>query len=73
LFERVHALCAGRAVVVISHRFSTVTHADRIYVLSRGSVIEAGSHEHLLAQDGEYARLFRLQAARYTSLRESAD
>ena len=65
LFDRVKELGAGRAVVVVSHRFSTVTRADRIYVLDGGRVIEHGSHGALLAAGGEYARLFRLQAAAY--------
>jgi ATP-binding cassette subfamily B protein len=65
LFDRVRVLCEGRAVVVISHRFSTVTRADRIYVLDNGAVIESGTHEQLLAQPAEYARLFHLQAQQY--------
>ena len=65
LFDRMKALGAGRAVVVISHRFSTVTRADRIYVLDSGRVVEAGSHAELMARSGEYARLFLLQAAQY--------
>jgi ATP-binding cassette, subfamily B, bacterial len=66
LFERLRVLCAGRAVVVISHRFSTVRSADRIYVLDEGRVVEEGSHTTLLAQDGRYARMFRLQAEAYS-------
>jgi ATP-binding cassette subfamily B protein len=65
LFDRMKALGAGRAVVVVSHRFSTVTRADRIYVLDTGQVIESGSHAELMARGGEYARLFLLQAAQY--------
>jgi ATP-binding cassette subfamily B protein len=65
LFERVRALGEGRAVVIISHRFSTVTRADRIYVLTDGVVSEEGTHAELLANDGEYARLFRIQAKQY--------
>lgn len=72
LFDTVHELCAGRAVVVISHRFSTVTRADRIYVLADGEVTESGSHRELMAVGGEYARMFRLQASRYGSSDESA-
>jgi ATP-binding cassette subfamily B protein len=65
LFENIRELCAGRGVVIISHRFSTVTSADRIYVLDHGRVIEQGSHRDLMDAGGEYARLFALQADRY--------
>lgn len=65
LFARLRELATGRAVVVISHRFSTVTTADRIYVMEDGRVTESGSHETLIAQAGTYARLFAIQAAQY--------
>jgi ATP-binding cassette subfamily B protein len=65
LFDRLRELCTGRAVVVVSHRFSTVTGADRIYVLEAGRVVEHGPHHELLAAGGVYARMFRLQAAQY--------
>jgi ATP-binding cassette subfamily B protein len=65
LFERIRTLLAGRTVLLISHRFSSVRHADRIYVLHSGRVTEAGAHEELMGQEGHYAELFRLQAAAY--------
>ena len=52
--------------LLISHRFSTVRHADSIVVLAGGRVAEQGSHEELLARGGRYAELFRLQADRFT-------
>ncbi|HEY7076270.1 MAG TPA: ABC transporter ATP-binding protein [Solirubrobacteraceae bacterium] len=65
VFERVQELAHGRSVLLISHRFSTVRSADRIYVLDGGRVIEAGSHDELVALGGRYAELFELQARAY--------
>ncbi|MCH6163098.1 ABC transporter ATP-binding protein [Streptomyces marispadix] len=65
LFRHIRRLFAGRTVLVISHRFSNVRAADRIYVMDSGRVTEHGSHEELMASDGTYARLFRLQADAY--------
>ena len=52
-------------MLLISHRFSSVRSADRIYVLEGGQVVEAGSHDQLMALGGRYANLFKLQAAAY--------
>jgi ATP-binding cassette subfamily B protein/ATP-binding cassette subfamily C protein len=67
LFLRLKALAADRSAILISHRFSTVRTADRIAVLQGGRIAELGSHESLLAKDGRYAHLFRLQASGYVS------
>jgi ATP-binding cassette, subfamily B, bacterial len=67
LFESIRTLCRGRSVLLISHRFSSVRSADRIYVLDRGRVAEAGSHGELMALGGRYAELFTLQASAYLS------
>jgi ATP-binding cassette subfamily B protein len=64
-FASLRRLAAGRAVVIVSHRFSTVASADRIYVLNRGRIVEHGTHEALLDADGTYAHLFNLQASSY--------
>jgi len=56
---------AGRITILVSHRFSTVRMADLIVVIDGARVVEVGSHEELLARDGRYAELFRIQAAAY--------
>jgi ATP-binding cassette, subfamily B, bacterial len=65
LFARIEEILDGRAVLLISHRFSTVREADRIYVLDDGEVIEEGGHDELMALGGTYAEMFTLQAAAY--------
>ena len=65
LFQRLKALAKDRSAILISHRFSTVRTADRIAVLQGGRISELGSHEELLAKNGRYAHLFRLQASGY--------
>ena len=65
VFERFAELIAGKAAVLISHRFSTVRMADRILFLENGQLLELGSHEELIEKDGKYAELFNLQAQGY--------
>jgi len=65
LFQRFHALAAGRTAILISHRLSTVKMADRIYVLRAGRVVESGTHDELVGRSGAYARLFAAQASGY--------
>ncbi|MDD6479155.1 MAG: ABC transporter ATP-binding protein [Oscillospiraceae bacterium] len=54
-------LCQGRTTLVVAHRLSTVRNADRIAVISGGTIIEEGTHDELMEQNGEYATLYRLQ------------
>jgi subfamily B ATP-binding cassette protein HlyB/CyaB len=56
------AICRGRTVIVIAHRLATVRRADRILVLERGRLVEAGSHDDLMKRPGLYARLWQLQS-----------
>lgn len=65
LFGKIGELFDGRSVLLISHRFSTVRSADRIYVLRDGSVVESGTHAQLMDLGGTYAELFTLQASPY--------
>jgi len=52
---------AGRTSIVIAHRLSTIRHADRILVLNSGRLVEQGKHDELIAKNGLYAGLYRLQ------------
>ncbi len=65
IFDRLLEATRGRTVILISHRFSTVRHADRICVLEHGRVVELGSHDELMAQGGRYRTMFDLQASRF--------
>jgi len=65
IFGRVEKLSKDKTVIIISHRFSTVRNADRIYVIDNGGIIESGSHGELMKIDGHYAKLFKLQAKGY--------
>jgi ATP-binding cassette subfamily B protein len=65
VFRNFRQLAAGRTAILISHRFSTVRMADRIYVLKDGRIIEGGTHEELIHDGGTYARLFETQAQYY--------
>jgi ABC-type multidrug transport system fused ATPase/permease subunit len=66
IFERILSATRNCTTILISHRFSTVRHADRICVLEHGRVIELGSHDELMAKGGRYRMMFDLQAKRFT-------
>jgi len=67
IFERVLAATRRATTILISHRFSTVRHADRICVLEHGRVVELGTHDELMAAGGRYHTMFELQASRFTT------
>ncbi len=63
--EAIDRLMKGRTVLVIAHRLSTIKHADRIFVMERGKIIECGTHEQLLSRGGTYNRLYNMQFRDY--------
>lgn len=65
IFGRILAATRHVTTILISHRFSTVRHADRICVLEKGRVLELGTHEELMALGGRYRTMFDLQASRF--------
>ena len=65
IFDRLLAATRHCTTILISHRFSTVRHADRICVLEQGRVIELGTHDELIALNGRYRTMFELQAQRF--------
>jgi ATP-binding cassette subfamily B protein len=71
IFERILTATRRVTTILISHRFSTVRHADRICVLEQGHVVELGTHDELMAAGGRYRTMFDMQASRFDS--ESAE
>jgi len=67
IFDRILAATRHCTTILISHRFSTVRHADRICVLEQGRVIELGTHDELMAKGGRYRTMFDLQAQRFSA------
>ena len=65
IFDRILAATRHATTILISHRFSTVRHADRICVLEQGRVVELGTHDELMAAGGRYRTMFDLQASRF--------
>jgi len=70
IFDRLLAATRHCTTILISHRFSTVRHADRICVLEHGRVVELGTHDELMALNGRYHTMFDLQAQRFTETGE---
>ena len=65
VFQHIKELARGRAVVLISHRFSTVRTADRSHILDGGRIVESGDHDELMALQGRYAHMYEVQARAY--------
>ena len=69
-YELNHAMmteATDKTVIFISHRLSTTRHADRIFMMEKGKIIESGSHEELISLNGKYAEMFNLQAEKYVN------
>ncbi len=67
IFSRFLDVTRGVTSILVSHRLSSVRHAQRIVVLGPDGVVEDGSHDELMAQNGSYAEMFRLQASRFAA------
>jgi ATP-binding cassette subfamily B protein len=67
IFDRILTATRHCTTILISHRFSTVRHADRICVIEHGRVVELGTHDELMARNGRYRTMFDLQAQRFTA------
>lgn len=65
IFENMMKACEGKTVIFVSHRLSSATLADMVYLFENGQVIEQGSHHELLLRNGKYAEMFRMQAEKY--------
>ncbi|MFE6283925.1 ABC transporter ATP-binding protein [Streptomyces sp. NPDC057877] len=71
VFEKIRSLAGtGQTVVLITHRLASVRHADLVYVLDRGRLVESGTPDELLAKGGVYAELYSLQARQFTTAAE---
>ncbi len=65
IFGKIYDFFTGKTVIIISHRFSTVRNADKIYVLDKGEFVESGSHDELMKLKGKYYKAFNIQAKGY--------
>jgi ATP-binding cassette subfamily B protein len=65
IFNKIHKIYEKKSLLFISHRFSTVTNANKIIVIDKGKVVEQGTHEELIKRKGKYERLFNIQAKAY--------
>lgn len=65
IFGKIYDFFTGKTVIIISHRFSTVRNADKIYVLDKGEIVESGNHNELMKLKGKYYKAFNIQAKGY--------
>lgn len=65
VFENMMKACEGKTVIFVSHRLSSATMADRIYLLEQGEIVEEGTHHELMERGGKYAEMFLMQAEKY--------
>lgn len=66
MYKTIFSACEGKTVIFISHRLSSCVDADNIIFMENGSVVEVGNHKELIALNGKYAEMFRMQAENYT-------
>lgn len=71
IFETINSYLADKTVLYISHRFSASKIADKIYFMERGQIVEQGTHDELLLQNGKYAAMFNMQAKYYRDEKEA--
>jgi ABC-type multidrug transport system fused ATPase/permease subunit len=65
IYKQFLSLCNNKSAILISHRLSSVRMVDRIFFIKDGMIVEAGTHHELMALEGEYYRLFTMQATQY--------
>jgi subfamily B ATP-binding cassette protein MsbA len=58
--DAINNLIAGKTTIIVAHRLSTIQHCDRIIVMKNGRIVETGSHESLMSEEGEYKRVYQL-------------